>query len=60
MRQLLAKPGVSTAFARLETSGKLELTVEYLVFRPESLEERRLMPEQRRLNDAQVGHWVRD
>jgi hypothetical protein len=35
VRQLLAKPRVSTAFARLEASGKLELTVEYLILRPE-------------------------
>lgn len=32
---LLGKPGVSTGFARLAQAGKLELTMEYLVLRPE-------------------------
>jgi hypothetical protein len=35
VRQLLAKTRVSTAFARLEAAGKLELTVECLILQPE-------------------------
>ena len=34
-QDLLAKPDVSTGFARLAAAGLLELTVEYLVLRPE-------------------------
>ncbi len=34
-RFLLGKSGVSTGFARLAQAGRLELTMEYLILRPE-------------------------
>jgi hypothetical protein len=34
-RRLLRKPGVSTGFARLADSGKLDLTLEYVVLQPD-------------------------
>lgn len=51
---LLGKSGVSTGFARLAQAGKLDLTMEYLVLRPEfgslfSAEERGIA--RRRLTD---------